>query len=968
MNATATEMTLDVLLRAFAGLDLTEAADDSRQVRPGALFLAYPQGRSHIPEALGKGAVAVCWEPDDAPGGFVWNPDWRVPNMAVPNLRALAGPLSQHLAGRPGEALAILAVTGTNGKTSVSQWLARSWPEKCAVIGTLGAGFAETLAPTGFTTPEAPLLARRLAELRTEGARAVALEASSIGIAEGRVNGLRVDTAVFTNFTHDHLDYHGSMEAYAAAKEALFRWPNLRLAVLNLDDPFGRALARSTTAHKTIGYSLTGRNDLPAVVRAENPRDTAAGGQAFRLVAPQGAAEVETRLIGRYNLANLLAVAAVLLDRGLKIGDVAARLAILAPPPGRMERHGGENAPLILVDYAHTPDALRNALAALRPIAETRGGRLACLFGCGGCRDRGKRPEMGRIAAECADQVWITSDNPRDEEPGRIIADIAAGAPGAGNIRIEEDRTRAIRQMIWQAAPEDVLLLAGKGHEACQEIAGARHPLRPDGDQAEAALTSRRTNRMRWDLHEIAETLQGRPLGVAGGIFVDGVTTDTRADCGGRLFIALKGARFDAHDYLEQAVARGATALLVDREGPLPARVPAIVVEDTRLALGRLAAAWRGNFAIPLVALTGSNGKTTTREMIVRILVAASGEAAVLATQGNFNNDIGLPLTLLRLAPENRFAVIEAGMNHPGEIAYLTRIARPTVALVTNAGRAHLEGMGDLAAVAREKGSLYAGLPPGGVAILNADDPHVDIWRAELPAGVQPLAFSLRGQGDVVGEARSRGLETRLDIRIPATGREPLTVTLATPGLHNAANALAAAATAWAVLRAASMSAGMVEDCIRRGLEGFAGVRGRLQRLRGPHGATILDDSYNANPDSVRAGIDVLAATAGPRILVLGDMGEIGADSARHHDEIGDYARSMGVDRLCALGEASRRAVRNFGAGGVSFKTPEALAKALCGELRADTTVLVKGSRFMRMERVITALLAEAAGQTERSA
>ncbi len=487
-------MTGASLLLAQLGLSsagLTGAMDDSRQVRPGELFLAYPghgaDGRQYIAEALAAGAAAVCWEPG---GGFAWNPDWQVPHLEVPGLRALAGPLAHELAGRPSESVALLAVTGTNGKTTISQWLAQVYPEPCSSIGTLGAGFPGQLEPTGFTTPEATTLARLLAGQGEQGAKACALEVSSIGIEEGRINGCRVDTALFSNLTRDHLDYHGTLEAYGAAKAKLFRWPGLRLAVINLDDALGQQLARTSTADRVIGYSLEGRRDLPAVLRAARLVATASG-QAFELQTPWGNAAVETALVGAYNIANLLAVAAVLLDRGLEPRATAERLARLTPPPGRMERYGGTGEPLVLVDYAHTPDALANALAALRPLATARGGRLLCLFGCGGDRDPGKRPLMGEVAAALADEAWISSDNPRSENPMDIIDAIRQGAPGA---RVEADRGRAIAGVVRGAGAQDVILIAGKGHEPYQEIAGVRHPF-ADGEQARRALAARNENR-----------------------------------------------------------------------------------------------------------------------------------------------------------------------------------------------------------------------------------------------------------------------------------------------------------------------------------------------------------------------------------------------------------------------------------------------------------------------------------------
>ncbi|KAB2925570.1 MAG: UDP-N-acetylmuramoyl-L-alanyl-D-glutamate--2,6-diaminopimelate ligase [Dechloromonas sp.] len=471
------------------GVNLEGAADDSRQVRPGDLFIAYPgdlaDGRRYIADALARGAVAVLWQPG---GDFAWNPQWTVPNRPVAELRPLAGPLAHAIYGYPSEALSLIAVTGTNGKTTVSQCIAQAYAKPCAIIGTLGAGFPGELVETGFTTPEATTLMRYLADFRRRDAAACALEASSIGIEEGRMNGARVDVAVFTNFTRDHLDYHGTMEAYAAAKEKLFHWPRLRTAIINLDDPLGPHLAGESTALRVIGYGIgEGRRDFHALVRAENLEDTPFG-QRFLLILPNGRGTVDTALVGRYNVANLLAVAAVLHDAGLSAAEVVRRLAELTPPPGRMERVGGNGEPLVVVDYAHSPDALENALSTLRAVAEARGGQLTVVFGCGGDRDRGKRPQMAEVASRIADRVLVTSDNPRSEDPAAIVADIVAGLRQG---EVEIDRAAAIRKAVGTAAAGDVILLAGKGHEPYQEIAGIRHPF-SDVEQAQAALQRRR--------------------------------------------------------------------------------------------------------------------------------------------------------------------------------------------------------------------------------------------------------------------------------------------------------------------------------------------------------------------------------------------------------------------------------------------------------------------------------------------
>ena len=473
---------------AAIGVQPTGVADDSRQVRSGDLFVAYPgdlvDGREFIAGAIAQGACAVLWEASE---GFVWNPAWQIANLSSSSLRQLCSPLAHRVFGQPSERLSLIAITGTNGKTTISQWLGRVHPRHCAIIGTLGAGFVDQMTVTGFTTPEAAVLTRYLTEFADDDAQACALEASSIGIEEGRIDGARVDVAVFTNLTRDHLDYHGSMDNYAAAKEKLFVWPRLRLAVINLDDPFGQKLAQSTTATKTIGYTQNEAvSGLQAVIRAENVEETL-NGLRFQLLAPNGRALVETGLCGRFNVSNLLAVASVLIDAGLTPAEVAARFALLSPPPGRLEKIGGYNEPLIVVDYAHTPDALENALHALRAVSQTRGASLVAVFGCGGDRDRGKRPLMGSIATRLADRVVLTSDNPRSEDPKAILDEIHAAAPSAAVIA---DRAQAIRQTVLAAHPADVILLAGKGHEPYQEISGVRRPF-SDLEEARAALAAR---------------------------------------------------------------------------------------------------------------------------------------------------------------------------------------------------------------------------------------------------------------------------------------------------------------------------------------------------------------------------------------------------------------------------------------------------------------------------------------------
>ena len=482
-------MAADLLAALQArGVTPVRLALDSRRVEPGDVFLALPgahaDGRTFIADALARGAAAVVYEP----AGFVPAVS-PAPTFAMPDLAAHAGEIAHLVYGRPSEQLWLCGVTGTNGKTSVSQWIAQamaSFDCKCGVIGTLGNGFPPNLDASPNTTPDAVTLHATLERFVRAGAVACAMEVSSIGLDQGRTSGLRFDVAVFTNLTRDHLEYHGSMAAYGAAKAKLFEMADC--AVLNLDDPFGVGLAARLRGRlPTIGYTLAGATGTDTVLHADRFGESG-GGLSFVLDGIRFAAPV----VGRFNASNLLAVIGALRAAGESPEDIAAALRHLVPPAGRMQPIGGDIArgePLVVVDYAHSPDALEKVLATLRDTATARGGQLICVFGCGGDRDAGKRPQMGAIAERLADAVVVTSDNPRSEDPQAIIAAIVAGM--RSQPAVEPDRAAAITAAILAADARDVVLLAGKGHEPYQEIAGMRLPF-SDFGSAKSALAGRR--------------------------------------------------------------------------------------------------------------------------------------------------------------------------------------------------------------------------------------------------------------------------------------------------------------------------------------------------------------------------------------------------------------------------------------------------------------------------------------------
>jgi len=470
---------------AAQGAMIERLSSDSRRCAPGVAFLAYPgeaaDGRVHIDDAIARGAAAVVWEQQD----FVWRDEWRVPNVPVQELKQKAGALAHEFYGRPSESLWVCGVTGTNGKTSCTQWIAALLSRhgtKSGVIGTLGSGFPDALSAAVNTTPDAVETQFLLKNFFDQGAGAVAMEVSSHGLVQGRVNGVRFACALFTNLSHDHLDYHGTMAAYAEAKARLFDAPGLQAAVLNLDDALGVVLARRLAGRvRTIGYSLT---SSPLDVDEHIAAAGIAGSQV-EIESSWGRAKAEISPLGRFNVSNALGVLGCLVANGISLDEGAALLATLPSVPGRMQAVGEE--PLVVIDYAHTPDALQNALQALRPVAAARGGRLAVVFGAGGDRDATKRPLMGVIAARLADRVLVTSDNPRSEDPLAIIEAIRRGAP---RCEVEPDRARAIEKAVSESESKDVLLIAGKGHETYQEIAGRRLHF-SDEEHARAALARR---------------------------------------------------------------------------------------------------------------------------------------------------------------------------------------------------------------------------------------------------------------------------------------------------------------------------------------------------------------------------------------------------------------------------------------------------------------------------------------------
>lgn len=917
---------IDRLRNDFGVMQTARLVMDSRRCRAGDVFVACSgvvgDGRDHIADAIARGVAAIVYESDltqqqRAPLG-------AMPAMAVPDLPSVLGSLAHAWWGFASDDLTVIAITGTNGKTTTANWLAGALNRlghPCGVIGTLGVLNPQgVIQPGHLTTPDVISVHECLADFRESGATHVVLEASSIGLDQNRLAAVTIDIGVFTNLTQDHLDYHASMAAYAQAKARLFERNELSLAVINGDDPWADQMTAAASCKVMTHGLVINQADVSARhVRVEST------GTRFDLLIDGQPFKVQTSFMGQYNVSNMLAVAAVLTHLKVAPDDIVASLERLAAVDGRLERVlpiaksvPQTDLPLVLVDYAHTPDALQRMLQTIRPLAQARGGRLWCVVGCGGNRDASKRPLMAQVAQNTADQAVFTSDNPRDEPIEAILQDMVAGLNDttAGLVRVHHDRAVAILSTIWQAQPNDVVVLAGKGHETWQEIAGVRHPF-DDRHWARLALLFK----------------ENAPL----------VQTDSRQLSAHALFVALRGDKFDGHDYLLEAEQVGVVAALVERVVP-GVRLPQICLGDTRQALQKFATAWRSRFDMPVIGVTGSNGKTTTKEMIASILRQWLGEHAMLSTQGNLNNEIGVPLTVLRLRESHRCAVIELGMNHPGEIALLTSMAQPNVGLVLNAQREHQEFMQSVQAVAHENGQVLVGLPPDATAVFPANDPYTETWSEQSRGASRQLTFGCEDAASVQAKTPSSdALGSRFVLSIDG---EQQAVALSVAGRHNVTNACAAAACASA--------AGAPLAAIVQGLEAFAAVKGRMQVHRLAQDRMLIDDTYNANPDSVRAAIDVLQGLPAPRALVLGDMGEVGENGAQMHAEVGAYAREKAIEYLWTMGEATSHSVDAFGANAQSFESVEQLCKRASAV--EPMSILVKGSRFMAMEKVVQQL------------
>ena len=948
----------------------------AQDVKAGGLFVAIPghtaDGHDFIDKALARGASAIVTQKPV-------NQD----SIIVENSRNALAAISARFFGNPSEKLFIIGITGTNGKTTTA-FLIESILAKAGfsvgVIGTINYRYLGKTFKSPMTTPESLDLQKMLARMQEHGITHVVMEVSSHAIDLQRIDCCRLDVGVFTNLSQDHLDYHKDMNSYWSCKKRLFT-ENLSsgpkkgrtLAVINCDDARGKELALELKAQssKPKVFELSDNMIRPSNIKYEST------GITGRISTNEGSFDFRSHLVGEHNLKNILCATCVGIALGLPIPIIKAGIEEVSSVPGRLERIPDDMGRFVYVDYAHTPDALEHALSSLRSVAR---GRIVCVFGCGGDRDKDKRPKMGETVGRLCDLAIITSDNPRTEAPMEIINQVLEGTkkasrrdytssdPATGfnekGYVIEPDRKNAIYLGITASRPGDTVLIAGKGHETYQIIGNKSIPF-DDRQEAIRALSevkaqsnrkSEIPNPMPWTAAEILEATKGDLLcGDIKHIF-SGISIDSRKISTDDLFIAIKGNVYDGHSFASDVIGQGVHGLIISKNktGDLPGTkwqkngIVCVAVDNTTKALGDLASFNRKRSNVSVVAITGSNGKTTTRGMTSAVVAR---RFCTLSTSGNFNNEIGLPLTLLRLGYRHEWAVLELGMNRPGEIGRLAEICLPDIGVITNIGPAHLEGLGSIEGVMHAKSELLEKIKPNGTAVLNADDPKV--LQIAHKTGKNVLLFGLSKDAMISAvDIKKKGVGISFTLILP---EQSISVELGIPGNFMVSNALAAASVGYLL--------GLSPAEIKDGLENFKAAKGRMNILKTSRGIHIIDDTYNANPDSMEAAIKTLMSLKGDKrgVFVAGDMFELGKHAEYMHKKLGMLSARSGIAKLYVTGKFAERVAsgaldEGMGSRDIFTGSKEEIVKDLKEMLRPGDWILVKGSRTTCMEKVVEGL------------
>jgi len=974
---------------------------DSRAVVSGSLFFAlkgeHTDGHCYINQAIERGAAAIIV--DKSSPHLDQYQSATLPIIAVQDTSEALGAAASKFYGNPADQMTMIGVTGTNGKTTVSYLIEHVLLEtgfQTGVVGTVNyryqaANGSMVELPAPFTTPDPVQLHATLRKMLDSGVSHVIMEVSSHALKQRRLGHLGFSVAVFTNLSQDHLDYHKTMAEYFKAKCQLFDHHLVDGAVVVVMESCSGDAEKQIWVRRLIDFCRSRGLSVVQCGTSSEARYTYIGSTLeLHGMSVVFSDDSETQrilrspLVGQFNAENLLVSLAVLSALGIETDKVCESLTDAPGAPGRLERVRIHNTPpknpTVLVDYAHTPDALENVLRTAKQLPHRT---LFCVFGCGGDRDQGKRPLMGRVAAELADVAIVTDDNPRSENPAEIRSRIKSGIELAGKqARTKKwlrqrrddqggfveigDRGEAIREAVLSAGAEDIVLIAGKGHETYQINQSGR---RFFDDRLAAQESS-----LLWNADILAEASGGVILHKGSTPFFTSISTDSRTIEEGEVFVALRGENFDGHDYLKTAVESGAACLLVsDKEKAQEYDVACVVVDDTITALGALAL-WRRQAVRkmndPLViGITGSCGKTTAKEMTAAILARNWPDkpdqptGRVLKTVGNFNNLFGLPLSLLPVSAKHRGVVLELGMNMPGEIARLTEIADPAIACILNIYGVHLEGLGSIEGVAEAKAELFATTSESAVHVINLDDERVvncAMRHTQKKVSYAVTDKGLRQNPDVWAE--SIEIDDRGHLSFILHVKEQRSrLTIHAPGLHNSSNACAAAAIAYA--------GGIDFDIIIRGLEDFRSPANRMETLKSPLGLNILNDTYNANPASMASGLKTFVQLpASARLAILGDMLELGEASDELHEELGQRVASLGIDFLGVTGDFSEKIKDGALSGGLEaahiavFNDKERVVDWVAELVHSDRLqpgdwVMVKASRGLALDTVVKQLL-----------
>jgi len=996
------------VLEPLNEMEITSISCRAQDIEPGGLFLAVrgyaADGHDYIDQAITNGAVAVIAQtrPDNNNAGNI---------ILVEDSRKASAIVAANFYGRPSRDLILVGITGTNGKTTTS-WILESIFTACGyatgVIGTVNIRYKGKTFDNPITTPDAIELQKALFNMKLAGITHVIMEVSSHGLDQHRVDGCEFDAGIYTNLTQDHLDYHETMDEYFNCKQRFFTdflGPNSRTkkapAVINIDNDRGKSLASSLAYTKFLVSHTQAADTQVADIRASNITDDINGlsgtislaGEPFLL---------KTALTGTFNLENILCAAGAALAIGIDKKIIQQGIESLTRVPGRLEKIENRLNRYLFVDYAHTPDALESILSTL---AQRAPARLITVFGCGGDRDKTKRALMGRIACQYSDVAIVTSDNPRHESPEAIVDDIIAGIrtegffelakedlntnPGKIGYFKEVDRKRALELAVMISNPSDIIVAAGKGHETYQITnLGTIHL-----DDAEELVRAckkfeTRFTPIEWNKKDLVQALAQKPVidtpgepkesgesGESGESFIfSRINTDSRTITATEVFLALKGESFDGHNFILGLLEKGIHGFVVQK-GYLATLAPSLVAQikkkkilffearDTLTALGLLARYQRLRSNVKLIAITGSNGKTTTRKITEKIFKT---RFHTLATKGNFNNEIGMPLTLLNLSYAHEWAVIEMGMNHPGEISRLSQIACPDIAIVTNTAGAHLEGLKTADNVARAKGEIFEHVRKDGHAILFADDKRREIL--ETCAAKNKNICKILFFGTNLKSVPNAGTKTKItpdtwaeNIEISsqtthftiADKKGSLHYSIGSPAPFMVANALAAIT--------AARIAGISSQGIKTGLDAFTPVSGRMKIDQLSNGINLIDDTYNANPASMIQALKTLGLMTKEKkaFAILGDMLELGPDSDQLHRKIGHLAAGTNISHLYLFGNKVAHLVEGALENGLSrdkifWGTKQEIGRLVLQHAQRGDWLLFKGSRGMAMETIIS--------------